>query len=96
MYKQMKKELVHAWGASLELGCTREAAKHERRVRAAQGEGKRQTLNENDLNKVADLRFSLKLWFAAGTHSCRLKKPGSAHHYLTLASRALTNSQENL
>lgn len=80
MYTQMKKELVHAWGASLELGCTREAAKHERRVRAAQGEGKRLTLNDNDLNQVADLRFSLKLWFAAGTHSCRLRKPGSARH----------------
>lgn len=43
MYKQMKIELVHAWGASLELGCTREAAKHETRVRAAQGENKRET-----------------------------------------------------
>ena len=86
MYKQMKKELVHAWGASLELGCTREAAKHERRVRAAQGEGKRQTLNDNDLNQVADMRSSLKLCFAASTHSCRLRKPGSAHHYLRIST----------
>jgi len=89
----MKKELVHAWGASLELGCTREAAKHERRVRAAQGEGKRLTLNDNDLNQVADLRFSLKLWFAAGTHSCRLRKPGSARHYWKIST---TDSQVRL
>lgn len=86
MYKQMKKELVHAWGASLELRCTREAAKHERRVRAAQGEGKQQTSNDNDLNQVADLRFSLKLWFAAGTRSCMLRKPGSAHHHLRIST----------
>lgn len=86
MYKQMKKELVHAWGASLELRCTREAAKHERRVRAAQGEGKQQTPNDNDLNQVADLRFSLKLWFAAGTRSCMLRKPGSAHHHLRIST----------
>ena len=79
----MKKELVHAWGASLELRCTREAAKHERRG-SAQGESKRQTLNNNDLNQVADLLFSLKQWFAAATHSCKLRKPGSAYHYLRI------------
>ena len=34
----------------------------------------RKTTNKNDLNKVAEQRFSLKQWFAAGAHSCRLRK----------------------
>ena len=43
------------------------------------------TLNNNDLNQVADQRFSLKQWFAAGAHSCRLRKSGSAHCYLRIS-----------
>ena len=37
----------------------------------------RKTLNNNDLNQVADQQFLLKQWFAAGVHSSRLRKPGS-------------------
>jgi len=40
------------------------------------------TLNKNDLNQVPDQRFSLKQWFSAGAHSCRLRKPGSGYCYL--------------
>ena len=43
----------------------------------------RKTLH-NDLNQVADQQFSLKQWFAAGAHSCRLRKTGSAHCYLRI------------
>ena len=32
--------------------------------------------NNSDHNQVADERFSLKQGFAAGAHSCRLRKPG--------------------
>ena len=39
----------------------------------------RKTLNNNDLNQVADQQFLLKQWFAAGAHSSRLRKPGSGH-----------------
>ena len=36
------------------------------------------TFNNNDLNQVADQRFSLKQWLAAGAHYCRLRKTDSA------------------
>ena len=39
----------------------------------------RKTLNNNDLNHIADQRFSLTRWFAAGARSCRLRKTGSAY-----------------
>ena len=42
------------------------------------------TWNNNDLNHVADQRFSLKQWFAAVAHSGTLKKTGSAHCYLRI------------
>ena len=45
----------------------------------------RTTTNNNDLNHVADQRFSLKQWVAAGVHSCRLRKTGSAHCYLRIS-----------
>ena len=41
-------------------------------------------LNNNDLDQVADQRFSLKQWFAVGAHYCRLRKPGSGHCYLRI------------
>lgn len=44
----------------------------------------RKTLNNNDVNQVADQQFSLKQWFASGAHSCRLKNTGSAHCYLRI------------
>ena len=37
------------------------------------------TLNNNELNHAADMRFSLKQWFDAGAQSCRLRKSGSGH-----------------
>ena len=43
------------------------------------------TLNSNDLNQVADRRFSLKQWFAAGAHSCRRRKTCSATRYLRIS-----------
>ena len=43
------------------------------------------TINNNDLNHVADQRFSLKQWVAAGVHSCRLRRTGSAHCYLRIS-----------
>ena len=50
-------------------------------ARSSRGSKKWKTLNNNDLNQVADQQFSLKQWFAAGAHSCRLRKPGSGHCY---------------
>ena len=41
----------------------------------------RRTLNGNDWNQVADQRFSLKQWFAAGAHSCRLRKTGFTRYF---------------
>ena len=43
----------------------------------------KRTLNNNDLNQVADWQFSLKQWFAV--HSYRLRKTGSAHCYLRIS-----------
>ena len=45
----------------------------------------RKTLNINDRNQAPDQRFSLERWFAAGAHSCRLRKTGSAHFYLKIS-----------
>ena len=41
----------------------------------------RQTLDSNDQNQVADQRFLVKQWFAGGTQSHRLRKPGCGHCY---------------
>ena len=38
-----------------------------------------------DRNQVADQRFSLKHWFAAGAHSCRPRKAGPAHCYIRIS-----------
>ena len=42
----------------------------------------KKTLDSNDQNQVADLRFSLKQWFAGGAQSRGLRKPGCGHCYL--------------
>ena len=60
------------------------AKTQENKNRHKQLNGK--TLDSNDRNQVADLRFSLKQWFAVGIHSCRLRKTGSAHCYLRISS----------
>ena len=49
------------------------------------GRKSRKTLNSNDRNQVADLRLSLKKWFAAGAYSCGLRRTGSAHCYLRIS-----------
>ena len=54
------------------------------------------TLNKNDLDQVADQRFSLKQWFAAGAHSCRLRKTGSAHCYSTIFFENMINVSSNV
>ena len=43
------------------------------------------TLNNNDRNQDADPRFSLNQLFAAGARSCRFRKTGSGHYYLTIS-----------
>lgn len=45
----------------------------------------RKTLDSNDRNQVAYQRFSLKLWFAAGAYSYRLRKTGPAHCYTRIS-----------
>ena len=41
--------------------------------------------NAGDRNEAVDHWFSLKQWFAAGAHSYRLRKTGSAHCYFRIS-----------
>ena len=58
---------------------------HQTEIAEVEGLGDEKTSNNNDLNQVAHQLFSLKQWFAAGAHSCRIRKTGSAHCYLRIS-----------